>query len=86
MDSTDQRPAYRVLSTRTIALSAAALVVIGVGVGVWLLIAYGDGTVESLSAALDRALRPEVAAKAKAVAAEMAPNGVEIAADLLVTG
>jgi hypothetical protein len=47
VDSTDQRPAYRVLSTRTIALSAAALVVIGVGVGVWLLIAYGDGTVES---------------------------------------
>ena len=45
-----------------------------------------EPTVESLSAALDRALRPEVAAKAKAVAAEMAPNGVEVAADLLVNG
>ncbi|MFI9385811.1 glycosyltransferase [Kutzneria sp. NPDC052558] len=43
-------------------------------------------TVESLTAALDRVLRPEVAARAKAVAAEMAPNGVEIAADLLVNG
>jgi len=43
-------------------------------------------TVESLTAALDRVLRPEVAAKAKAVAAEMVPNGVEIAANLLVNG
>jgi vancomycin aglycone glucosyltransferase len=43
-------------------------------------------TVESLTAALDRALRPEVAAAAKTVAAEMVPNGVEIAADLLVNG
>ena len=47
MDPTDRRPTYRVLSTRTIALAAAALVVIGVGVATWLLIAYGDGSAES---------------------------------------
>jgi hypothetical protein len=41
--------------------------------------------VESLTAALDRALRPEVATKAKAVAAEMAWDGVETAANLLVS-
>ena len=44
-----------------------------------------EPTVESLTAALERALRPEVSANAKAVAAEMVPNGVEIAADLLVS-
>lgn len=42
-------------------------------------------TVESLTATLDRALRPEVAVAAKAVAAEMVRDGVEIAADLLVS-
>jgi uncharacterized protein YjbI with pentapeptide repeats len=47
VDPTDHRPTYRVLSTRTIALAAAALVVIGVGVATWLLIAYGDGSAES---------------------------------------
>jgi vancomycin aglycone glucosyltransferase len=45
-----------------------------------------EPTVQSLTAALDHALRPEVAATAKAVAAEMVPNGVDIAADLLVDG
>lgn len=44
-----------------------------------------EPTVESLTAALDRALRPEVATKAKAVAAEMAWDGVETAANLLVS-
>ncbi|QUQ62426.1 glycosyltransferase [Kutzneria sp. CA-103260] len=45
-----------------------------------------EPTVASLTAALDRVLRPEVAANAKAVAATMASDGVEIAADLLVNG
>jgi uncharacterized protein YjbI with pentapeptide repeats len=45
--SADRDPTYRVLSVRTIALAALALVVIGVGVAAWLLIAYGDGTPES---------------------------------------
>jgi uncharacterized protein YjbI with pentapeptide repeats len=45
--STDPDPTYRVLSVRTIALAAAALVAIGVGVAIWLLLSYGDGTPES---------------------------------------
>jgi len=45
----DHRPDYdyRVLSVRTIALAALALVVVGVGVAAWLLVAFGNGTAES---------------------------------------
>ncbi|MEV6609954.1 glycosyltransferase [Kutzneria sp. NPDC051319] len=44
-----------------------------------------EPTVESLTAAVDRALRPEVAVAAKAVATEMVRDGVETAANLLVS-
>lgn len=44
-----------------------------------------EPTVESLTAAVDRALRPEIAVAAKTVAAEMVRDGVEVAADLLVS-
>jgi vancomycin aglycone glucosyltransferase len=44
-----------------------------------------EPTVESLTAAVDRALRPEIAVAAKTVAAEMVRDGVEVAADLLAS-
>lgn len=47
MKATDPDATYRVLSLRTIALAAFALVVIGVGVATWLLLSYGDGTPQS---------------------------------------
>ncbi|MFC0435221.1 glycosyltransferase [Kutzneria buriramensis] len=54
---------------------AARVEALGIGV---------RAAVESLASGLDGALRPEVAAAAKSVAAELVPDGVEIAADLLV--
>lgn len=44
MREESQRPVYRVLSTRTIVLSAIGLVAIGVGVVVLLLFAFGGGS------------------------------------------
>jgi uncharacterized protein YjbI with pentapeptide repeats len=52
MERHEQRPAYRVLSTRTIGVAAAMLVAIGVGLAGWLLSVYGAGT-ESDRAQLD---------------------------------
>lgn len=52
MDDGDQRPLYRVLSIRMMALAAVALILVAVGVTTWLLIAFGHGTTDD-SAKLD---------------------------------
>ncbi|SFJ17031.1 vancomycin aglycone glucosyltransferase [Amycolatopsis sacchari] len=46
----------------------------------------GTPTLESLSAALETALKPEIAAGARALAAEVRPDGATVAAKLLLEG